>query len=152
VLHHERIVELRKDVQELQQHLSCKALGEDVRGINQRLDKFASGMLEKMKGDTQLAARVDHHHELLLFLDEVLIRGTSNSSSIKAVVENLRQEVGQLSDFYRQLDSFVSDLKRERVAIDVARIHATSSNWKTIAILLGTFLTALASLFVALLT
>jgi conjugal transfer/entry exclusion protein len=125
------------------------ALREDVREINQRLDRFAQGMLEKMKGDTQLAAQVGLNKELLSSLDEVVVRGTTGSSSIKSEVENLRKEVDHLSEVHGELKQTVDGIRREDAALQVARITSQSANWKATAVLIGTFLTALAGLIIA---
>jgi chromosome segregation ATPase len=128
-----------------------EAVRQDIREINQRLDKFATGMLEKMKGDTQLAARVQQNKDLVQALDTMVVRGEAGSSSIKAEVENLRREVDLLSTSLRETETALATIEREDAAVEAARISAKSADWKATAVLIGVALTAIASLLVAIL-
>ena len=123
----------------------------DIKEINQKLEKFATGMLEKMKGDTQLAARVQQNRDLVQFLDIMFVRGESGSPSIKAEVENLRREVDQLRSSLRETETTLATIEREDAAVEAARISAKSSDWKATAVLIGVALTSIASLLVAIL-
>lgn len=126
-------------------------LREDIKEINQRLDKFASGMLGKMKGDTELALRLQRNTELVHELDGFLVRGLQGSTPIKAEVENLRREVNQVFAILGKLEATLAEFKHDSASVAVAKITASSSNWKTTAVIISTALTAIASLVLALL-
>jgi hypothetical protein len=143
-------------------HERLELLREESREINQRLDKFATGMLEKMKGDTQLAFRVEQMQALVISLDELLVRGSVGRSALKAEIENLRREMDHVQGVINQIATSFTEMKRETeasfvevrrddAAVEVAYITAKSSNWKNTAMLLGLAITSLAGLIVSIL-
>jgi chromosome segregation ATPase len=134
-------------------------LRDDVHNIHRKLDDHADAEREKLKGDIQLATKFEGLRALVETLDALLVRGNGgNAPSIKSVVEttqqrttSIKQEVADLRKKISDLEKTVEDQKQREASIRVAEVAAKSDNWKTTAILVGTVITSIVSLAVALL-
>lgn len=140
-------------------HTRLDGYDRELQRVSQRLDKYSSGELEKLKASSELATRFEQLQLLVGYLDDLLVRGNANNPSMKSVVEALSNDVAEVKEGVKEVRTTLTELKKEleKKAQAEATIHAAelshrSQNWKTTAILIASLVGSITALLVAIWT
>lgn len=141
-----------------------------VADFDRRLDAIAQGAMEKLRGDVELATRVNAISKMVESLDSLVVRGSVKGPSLKSVIESLLGEVEDLernlealrADLVSETQSFRNEMQGVRASIQKssedsaamvrAQMEKSSLNWKTTATIITSALASITAIILALLS
>lgn len=145
---------------------------ERIQSMEQKLNEYTKAFSEKMKGDIQLASKIEHVEKLVTELEFILIRGNDNTKPVKSLVEritycmeeaklkhsedviDIREHITGLKkkndELVADLEKQVSAIRQDNVQLRVAELEAKSRNLKLFLLMISTIVTSVVAFVAAL--
>lgn len=119
-----------------------EALKQELRQVSARVDSLAMGAIEKVKGDTKLATKVEQLQGIIESLDQIVVRGLGDHPSLRAQVASVRS---QISDIREDLESVRKGIQKEQqkdTDLQVAKMNTVTKKWVAILTFIASVITA----------
>lgn len=126
-----------------------RALEAEVRQVNARVDNLAQGAIEKVKGDTKLATRVEQLQNLIENLDQIVVRGMGSDPSMRAEMSSLRQDLNSLKVEFNKYKQEILTSDAHKTTLRVAEIESKDRRWSSNLSLVASVIAAIVAIIAA---
>lgn len=127
-----------------------ESIKEEINYLSCRIDEYSKGAMKKALGDIQTATNLSQLKEIVDHLNKVVLTGNGGYKSLRSNVDFLNERVDKLKIDVKELENKINGIKRDDSSIRVAALNSNDNNWKTTALLIGTILTSVTALIIAL--